>query len=111
MRVGNVAHGAGAALGWLVGQAVLARARVPLLAGLSVLTIGLACATQYMPWNGRYAWHQGLACIKRGDRAGALYWFEKAARAHPHEEGLREFIKWLRTEPPPEVNPKPDADN
>jgi membrane associated rhomboid family serine protease len=98
MAVGNIAHGAGAALGWLVGRAVMTRRRVVLLSLLSFLSVALMFATLYMPWSGRYAYYRGEQCAKQHDYVGALYWYEKAQRAFPDNPQLGPYIEWLRQE-------------
>jgi GlpG protein len=96
MPVANVAHGAGCVLGWLIGQAVLARGRVWLLAGLTVVVFGLIVAPLYMPWNGRYALYRGKKDLENRDYASALVWYEKAARAEPDNVDLHTLVRWLR---------------
>jgi GlpG protein len=96
MRIGNVAHGAGAVLGWLVGQAILARQRNWLIGAISALVVGLVLATQYMPWDGMYAWHRAAQLAERGEFAQALPWYEQAERAYPNNRELREYVDWLR---------------
>jgi membrane associated rhomboid family serine protease len=96
MPIGNVAHGAGMILGWLVGRAVLARQRAWLLSGITVLVVSLVLGTQYMPWDGLYAWHLGAKLADRGAYAEALPWYEQAARAHPDNQELRDYVRHLR---------------
>jgi membrane associated rhomboid family serine protease len=78
--VANVAHGAGAVIGWLFGRAILARRRIFALLGVSLTCGALALATLYMPWNGYYDFHRGLACFDRKDYTGAVKWFDLAAK-------------------------------
>jgi membrane associated rhomboid family serine protease len=68
LPVANVAHGAGAVLGWLIGRSVLLRPKLLLLSlsALGALTMALILATQYMPWNGDYAWYRGAADAEKG---------------------------------------------
>jgi len=96
MAIGNIAHGAGAVLGWLVGRAVMIRQRLLLLSLLSFLSVGLVFATLYMPWSGRYAWYRGAQCAEQQDYVGALYWFGKAQRAFPNDPKLGSYVDWLR---------------
>jgi membrane associated rhomboid family serine protease len=96
MPVANVAHGAGAVLGWLTGRAILAGRRVWFLAAISFVSVGLFLATLYMPWNGYYAWHRGYLALKHGDQTAALYWYEKAANAHPENRDLRQLVNALK---------------
>jgi GlpG protein len=96
MAIGNIAHAAGAVLGWLVGRAVTARHRVLLLAGLTGLSVSLVFATLYMPWNGRYAWYRGVQCAERQDYVTALHWLEKAHAAYPDDPKLGPYVEWLR---------------
>jgi membrane associated rhomboid family serine protease len=97
LAVGNVAHGAGCILGWLVGQALLLRRPAVGLAGVTVLVVVVSAACMYMPWNGGYATHAGFKCLTKGDEAGALYWFEKAERADPDDPIAPAMVKILRT--------------
>jgi membrane associated rhomboid family serine protease len=96
MPVGNVAHGAGAVLGWLVGQAILTRWRVWLLAGLSALVLALCATTLYMPWNASYSIYRGQKYVEQRDYARALYWYEMAYRVSPTHPHLHEYVLWLR---------------
>jgi membrane associated rhomboid family serine protease len=91
MPVANVAHGAGAAIGWLFGQAVLSRRPVMGVTVIGVLCVGLALATLYMPWNGRYDFHRGEVCLDQKDYAGAVRWFELAATrlSGPNQDAAR----------------------
>src|SRR5262249_4133408 len=54
MPVANIAHGAGAVIGWLLGQAVLLSQRHWLVVALTLLVTGLVVATQFMTWNRLY---------------------------------------------------------
>jgi len=83
MPVGNMAHGAGAVIGWFFGWAVLARWRVIATVGVSLLCLGLALATLYMPWNWHYDWFRGDKFYRAGDYAQALTWYERADHLHP----------------------------
>jgi membrane associated rhomboid family serine protease len=95
MRIGNMAHGSGAVLGWLIGQAILSRWRawlVPLV-GLGIVLFSLTPV--YMPWNGYYALDRGNRCLQRQDPEGALYWYRWAERTLPEHPGLREMVRGL----------------
>jgi len=87
--IGNTAHGAGAVLGWLIGCAVLWRHRTWSILGVCLLIAPIVAATQYMPWNGHYAWHRADACFEKEDYLCALHWYEIA------EKELTEFSKQL----------------
>jgi GlpG protein len=95
MPVANVAHGAGCVLGWLIGSAILERRRIWLLAGLTVVALGLVVAPLYMPWNGTYAWYRGNRAFEQRDYGEALYWYRKAERAHPDSDFLRDQVRYL----------------
>jgi membrane associated rhomboid family serine protease len=95
MPVANVAHGAGAVLGWLVGRSLLLGQKVYLLSGLSMLVVTLVLATQYMPWNGNYAWYRGAQFASRAKYDRALYWYRKAVQAHPDNKELSAYLRWL----------------
>ena len=79
MAIANVAHAAGAVIGWLFGRAVLARWQVLATAVVSLLCVALALLTLYMPWNGDYDLRRGFAVCRPGDYAGAVKWFDLAA--------------------------------
>jgi membrane associated rhomboid family serine protease len=98
MPVANVAHGAGAVLGWLVGQAVLLRQRVWAVSGIVLLVLALCGATLYMPWNGSYAWFRGAQAYNRGELVNALYWFQQAERAFPNNAQVRAIIADVKRE-------------
>jgi GlpG protein len=104
MPVANIAHGAGALLGWLIGRSILMRHKLLLLSGIGALSIGLVLATQYMPWNGDYSWYRGAQLAGKGDFRTALYWFHKALRARPDDQKLRQLVTFLeqRVEAMPE---------
>jgi membrane associated rhomboid family serine protease len=95
MLVGNVAHGAGAVLGWCVGRSALVRQRNYFVAGLSLLVFALVWITQEMPWNGDYAWYRGERYAQREDYRNALPWYRKALRAHPDNPELAAYVRWL----------------
>jgi membrane associated rhomboid family serine protease len=95
MPVANVAHGAGAVLGWAVGRSALVRQRNYLVAGLSLLVFALVWITQTMPWNGDYAWYRGEQYAQREDYRRALPWYQKALHAHPDNPELAAYVKWL----------------
>jgi membrane associated rhomboid family serine protease len=92
MAVGNVAHGAGAVLGWLVGRALLLRQRVWAMGGIVVLVLALCGTTLYMPWNGRYALFRGNQALTRRNYGSALYWYRGAERTFPDNRDLRDTI-------------------
>jgi membrane associated rhomboid family serine protease len=94
-HVGNVAHGAGAVIGWLLGQAVLQRQRFALVTALTVVLLAFTASTLYMPWNGMWAWHRGIQELARGDQAAALVWFRQAAAAHPDNAELQQFVRQM----------------
>ena len=95
MPIGNVAHGAGAVLGWLVGKSLLLRRRIAALAGISVLVLGLVAATQQMPWNGEYALDRAIRYARQKNYAEALIWCRKAAQAYPHNRDLEHYLRYL----------------
>jgi membrane associated rhomboid family serine protease len=79
LPVANVAHGAGAVIGWLFGRAVLGRRPFLAVAGVGLLCVVLALATLYMPWNGYYDFHRGTQCFEQKDYACARKWYQFAA--------------------------------
>jgi hypothetical protein len=96
LPVANVAHGAGAVIGWLFGRAVLARRQVVATTAVSLLCIALALLTLYMPWDWRYLWHQGNKAFDAHDYAQALSLYERANRLHPGDDGLEHNIDLTR---------------
>jgi membrane associated rhomboid family serine protease len=78
--VANMAHGAGAAIGWLYGRAALARWRVAAVAAVSLLCLALCLATLYMPWDRRFCLHEVYRSFQRGDQEAAQYWLERFTR-------------------------------
>jgi membrane associated rhomboid family serine protease len=95
MPVANVAHGAGAVFGWLIGRGVLIRQKLLSLSAIGALAVVLVSLTQYMPWNGDYALHRGAESARMGDFRTALYWYRKALEAHPGDQTLRAYVIWL----------------
>jgi len=98
LPVANVAHGAGAVIGWLFGQAVLSRRQLLATVGVSLLCVALALATLYMPWNGLYDFHRGDVCGKKKDYAGALNWYQLAAErlTGENQEAARHNVEWAK---------------
>jgi membrane associated rhomboid family serine protease len=78
MPIGNVAHGAGAILGWLYGQALLVRWRIVAVAAVSLLCAGLALATQYMPWDRFYCSYRVVQYLEQDNLEAATYWAQRA---------------------------------
>jgi hypothetical protein len=95
MPIGNVAHGAGAVLGWLVGKSLLVRQGIAALAAVSVLVLAMVAATQHMPWNGEYAWDRATQYAKQKNYREALIWYRKAARAYPNNRELADYVRYL----------------
>jgi len=95
LPIANMAHGAGAVIGWLLGQAVLRPQRRLLVPGAAVLVLLLTATVFYMPWDGRYAWHQANLAIARRDYRAALDWYRRAAQAYPDNAALREQVQLL----------------
>jgi membrane associated rhomboid family serine protease len=95
MPVANVAHGAGAVFGWLIGRSILLRQKLLSLSAIGALAVALVLLTQYMPWNGDYAWHRGAESAQKGHFRTALYWYRKALEAHPGAQDLRAYMTWL----------------
>jgi membrane associated rhomboid family serine protease len=86
LAIANVAHGAGAVIGWLVGQAVLPRRRYVLVPVITLLIVALIGATLYMPWNKQYCLHRALRAIRAGDVASGIYWMDKAGIGLPDRD-------------------------
>jgi membrane associated rhomboid family serine protease len=86
LNVGNVAHGSGAVIGWLFGQAILAHRRVLAIAATGLFCVALCLTTLYMPWNGRYDWYRGDVCYSKQDYASAVIWYRRAAERLTDED-------------------------
>jgi membrane associated rhomboid family serine protease len=123
MSIGNEAHIAGLALGYLVGLAVeRPHLRRVAIAGLVILLSGVVSAAAYMPWSPAWrvrregaelvAWHRQA---ERGDRRAqyrlgaalarepqqrdqGLQWLRKAAQAGD-SEAMNALAWWLATAP------------
>lgn len=95
LPVANVAHGAGAVIGYLLGWAVLQQRSARAVALVCLLCAVLVAATQYMPWDGRYALHRGVRYAEQHDYARALPWLRQAAQAFPEREGLYDYVRWI----------------
>jgi membrane associated rhomboid family serine protease len=78
LPVANTAHGAGAVIGWLYGRATLARWRLPALAVVSLLCVGLSMLSLYMPWDRHYCWFRVRQSLAQGNLAAAESWLERA---------------------------------
>lgn len=81
MMVANVAHGGGAVLGWLIGEAILRRERILLIAGVIVLTAALVFSTLWMPWDGTFCLYMARTSSRQGDDQAANDWFDRALSA------------------------------
>jgi GlpG protein len=94
LGIANVAHGAGAVLGWLFGQAVLVRWRAVAVAGVSLLCVAVGLTTLYMPWDGNYDWHRADRYAEQKDYRRALEWYQRAAERLPDNADVRHNIRW-----------------
>ena len=75
--VANIAHAAGAAIGWLVGSATLRRERAVLIGGVAVFVALLIVMPLYMPWNPYFCLVRARQAEQRGDLAAAKRWHQK----------------------------------
>jgi membrane associated rhomboid family serine protease len=100
MNVANVAHCAGALLGWLFGRAYLNRFRLLATCGVVLLSVALVAATQYMPWNGYFDWHRAERYADRGDYESAAYWYGKAADrlSGQAQDAALQNVKWAESQ-------------
>src|SRR4029079_9118574 len=69
MNIGNTAHGSGAVIGWLLGRAILARARVVLVPGVVLLVATLTGSVFFASWHRDYAWYQAYRALQGNDEA------------------------------------------
>jgi len=98
--IGNAAHIAGLAFGYLVGPVVAGRRRLWALAGLACLVVGVGLACSYMPWSPAWTFRSGLRQFEEwrhraeaGDpTAQGMYGSLLASMPREREQGLR----WLR---------------
>jgi GlpG protein len=98
LKIANVAHGAGAVIGWLFGRAVLSRRPALAVANASLLCVVLALLTLYMPWDGYYDLHRGFSSAERRDYAAAARWFDRAASrlSGPNQGVASHNARWAR---------------
>jgi membrane associated rhomboid family serine protease len=101
MRIGNMAHAAGAVLGWLTGRAVLERQRVVFLAGICILVLVEIGITMYMPWDQRYARFQAQRALQQANEEQALFWLHKVERADPDDQRIRALVRELEGDKDP----------
>jgi membrane associated rhomboid family serine protease len=92
MPVGNVAHGAGAAFGFLLGHAIVFRRNVAAAATFGALLLAvIACATVARPWvnlskNGAHGeFELGYAALRAQHNEEALRWFKDVTRMRPRQ--------------------------
>jgi membrane associated rhomboid family serine protease len=103
MNVGNMAHGAGAVLGFLFGQAVLLqpRARLAGIVGVCVFCLVVVGASAYRPWYGFYAVYRADHYYSAGARDKALEWYVRALAARPDDPRIGARILRLAPEEEP----------
>jgi GlpG protein len=78
-HVANVAHGAGAAVGWMIGTATLKKRERLYMAGLAAAIIAMTCVVMYMPWNKTYIMYRIYNAQRHGNDDQARYWIHKLA--------------------------------
>lgn len=83
LMTANVAHAAGAVLGYAMGAAVRDRRRRVWVALVAAACLTLPFATLYMPWSADYAVHAGDRRLAAGDQQGAEVWYGRALAAKP----------------------------
>jgi hypothetical protein len=77
LPVANVAHGAGAAIGWLIGTATLKKRERLYLAILTAAVLSMTFVVMYMPWNKTYIGYRIVKALRHMDSAQAQYWIRK----------------------------------
>lgn len=83
--IGNIAHGAGALLGFLTGRAIVARARRKWVAGIAALALSVTGATLYMPWDFVWWWDRAATQFDDGDFGAARASYSRALKLAPVE--------------------------
>lgn len=81
MPVANVAHAAGAALGYAVGWAWRQRSRVPLTAAVVAVALLVSAAATYMPWDYNFCKYRAYKSFLANDHEGVRLWQRRAADA------------------------------
>ena len=84
--IGNIAHGAGAVIGFLTGRATLARARKGWITSIAALALSLTVATLYMPWDHGWWWDRADRQFDNGNSDAAHASYERALDLAPVEE-------------------------
>jgi hypothetical protein len=96
LPVGNIAHGAGAVCGWLLGKCIVAapRRRAAWCGALAAITL-LVCvgATVGRPWVNFTQWlgddsSRGYAALRQGRYDDAIRLLEAAAQKQPHSTSV-----------------------
>jgi membrane associated rhomboid family serine protease len=95
MQIANVAHAAGALLGWLFGRAALSHWPAWEIAGACIVALSMAGATLYMPWNLEFLVVRADQCSTNGDIQGQLYWLRKAHHLAPGNEVISKVLYLL----------------
>jgi membrane associated rhomboid family serine protease len=97
--VANMAHAAGAVIGWLYGRAALARWRVAAVAGVSLLCAALCLATLYMPWDRWFCKHEAIRAFGDGNPVAGQYWLDRFHRPETPLERWNHLLAPHRAEP------------
>jgi membrane associated rhomboid family serine protease len=78
MRVGHWAHGAGGAVGWLIGYASIHRQRTILVPLIVLLAIGIGSLAYWMPWNADFCLFQAQKQVINQNVDGYQEWIARA---------------------------------
>ncbi len=78
MRVGNWAHAAGAAVGWLFGYASIHRQRIVLIPLIVLLALGLGSLAYWMPWSADFCIYQAQKQAIAQNADGYQEWLSRA---------------------------------
>lgn len=81
MPVANVAHAAGAILGYGIGWAVIQKRRWPALLAIVFAGVVVSASAVYMPWDYRYCRFRAEQAFARNDNQDAIDWFRRSQQA------------------------------
>ena len=93
--VGNVAHAAGAAIGYLAARAINVASKPGACLGAIILVVvALMLATLYMPWNYRWWWDRAYAAATQEDHHRALEACIQTVEHAPDDQTVAEVFPW-----------------
>lgn len=81
MPIANVAHGAGAVLGYGIGWAALRKDRMAALVAMVLTAVIVSASSVYMPWDYRYCLYRADRSLAKNEGQQALEWFRRSQQA------------------------------